>query len=62
MPIYEYRCENCGALFEKLVSYSKRDEVKCDQCGAEQTTRQVSTFATSGSSAGCSPSGGSPFR
>ena len=62
MPIYEYRCESCGARFEKLVSYSQRDEVKCENCGAEQTTRQISSFATYGSSSSCGPSGGSRFR
>jgi len=61
MPLYEYRCESCGASFEKLVMNSKRDEIACSKCGSTRTKRQVSTFATSGnsgSSGGCSPSSG----
>ncbi len=60
MPLFEYRCEKCGARFEKLVMTSKRDEVICVKCGSEQTKRQFSTFATSSVSSGsaCAPSGG----
>jgi putative FmdB family regulatory protein len=60
MPLYEYKCESCGARFEKLVSSDKRDEVTCSKCGSEQTKRQLSTFATSGLSGGssCAPSSG----
>ena len=35
MPIYEYKCPVCGHKFEVLTSISKRDEVKCEKCGAE---------------------------
>ena len=45
MPLYEYRCEECGVQFEKLVGASSRDDVECTECGAEKTERQVSTFA-----------------
>ncbi|HUX06534.1 MAG TPA: zinc ribbon domain-containing protein [Acidobacteriota bacterium] len=60
MPLYEYRCESCGAAFEKLVMTSKRDEVTCNKCGSKQTRRQLSTFATSGGggASACAPSGG----
>lgn len=34
MPIYEYKCPVCGHKFEVLTSISKRDEVKCEKCGA----------------------------
>ena len=34
MPLYEYKCPNCGNKFEKLLSISKRDDVKCDKCGS----------------------------
>ena len=35
MPIYEYKCPKCGAKFEKLISMSQRDNVKCEKCGNE---------------------------
>lgn len=52
MPIYDYRCQQCQAVFERLVSYSKAGEVACPQCGHMYAQRRVSKIAvrTSGSS------------
>jgi putative FmdB family regulatory protein len=66
MPIFEYRCKNCGEKFETLVFSSQTEPVKCEKCGSEQTEKLMSTFASSGvsnssgsySGGGCSPSGG----
>ena len=34
MPIYEYKCEDCGTKFEKLVRRStEMAEVECPSCG-----------------------------
>lgn len=53
MPIYEYRCEACGAQEEKLESLSAPEIHACGTCGAESgMKRQVSapafTFSGSG--------------
>ena len=67
MPIYEYRCKDCGAEFELLRSASASDDdLKCQYCGAPRVERQFSAFATSGgtgggsyaSSSSCGGSGG----
>src|SRR5690348_13546206 len=34
MPLYEYRCEACGAEEEALESFSAPPEHACAQCGA----------------------------
>jgi putative FmdB family regulatory protein len=47
MPIYEYRCQECGASFEHLV----RDggAVPCPSCGSPQVIKQISaSFLTRG--------------
>lgn len=50
MPIFEYRCSDCGTQFEKLVRRAE-DAVECPQCGPapEGTERklevQYSTFS-----------------
>ena len=44
MPIYEYRCEDCGSKFEKLVRRSG-DKVECPSCGTENLKMELSTFA-----------------
>lgn len=46
MPIYEYRCEDCGAKFEKLLRRSAdSDTVACPSCGQSRLTLQLSVFA-----------------
>ena len=54
MPLYEYKCPNCGEQFEEIVTFSKADEVACDKCGFEKPERLMSTFATAVASAGSS--------
>lgn len=46
MPIYEYRCEECGKRSTSLLpSYSSPDP-PCPHCGKPALRRLVSTFAT----------------
>ncbi len=46
MPIYEYRCDNCGTKFEKLVRSSTAvSELGCPSCGDTHLSRELSTFA-----------------
>ena len=56
MPIYEYRCHDCEAAFEKLAK-SFREEAACPKCGSGSVERLLSTFAMSGVGSG-SPGGG----
>jgi len=44
MPIYEYRCEDCGTRFEKLVR-READGVECPSCGQAHLKTEFSTFA-----------------
>jgi putative FmdB family regulatory protein len=37
MPIYEFECGECGALFEELVAAG--ETVACPSCGAERSRR-----------------------
>lgn len=45
MPIYEYRCEDCGTRFEKLVRSSDTDGPRCPSCGTAHLEQELSTFA-----------------
>jgi putative FmdB family regulatory protein len=47
MPLYEYRCENCGEEFEVVqpVSFRAEDTV-CPRCRAAKATRLMSSFAS----------------
>lgn len=35
MPLYEYRCKQCGHQFEKIQSFSAPDEQECPVCKGE---------------------------
>jgi len=45
MPIYEYRCLECGEGFEKFVrSMNSTPDVKCPKCGGRKVKKVLSTF------------------
>ena len=44
MPIYEYKCQDCGTRFEKLVRRTG-DEVECPSCGQRHLEQELSVFA-----------------
>ena len=33
MPLYEYRCQKCGATIEKIQKFSDAPLAKCEKCG-----------------------------
>ena len=35
MPLYEYRCADCGEEFEALVPAGRADAEHCPDCGSE---------------------------
>ncbi|MCA1944044.1 MAG: zinc ribbon domain-containing protein [Desulfovibrio sp.] len=41
MPIFEYRCGQCGREFEELV-FKDDTAVPCPQCGGTQTEKLMS--------------------
>ncbi len=58
MPMYEYRCRECGKRYEMLRRMSDADrDLKCPDCESEKVERLLSTFAAGG----CSPSGAGRF-
>lgn len=45
MPLYEYRCLDCGREFEDISSYDNRDAKRpCPSCSKEQIERKISSF------------------
>jgi putative FmdB family regulatory protein len=56
MPIYEYKCDDCGTKFEKLVRHSSDvPELTCPSCGKNHLQQELSTFAAHASSGGGKP-------
>jgi len=67
MPIYEFRCSDCGNVSELLVGIGRNsDDLACASCGGTQLEQQMSAAAfsvnseSSGHKAGSTCCGGSP--
>lgn len=45
MPIYEFECESCQAVFDDLVA-AGTERVPCPECGSERTARRYSAPAS----------------
>lgn len=49
MPIYEYRCAQCGHEFEELIRNSgEESKLLCPKCAAPEVARRLSVFAARG--------------
>ena len=50
MPIYEYRCQQCGAVFSLLFRHASEagEHIHCTMCDSDQTRRLISSFAVGG--------------
>ena len=51
MPIYEYKCSNCGHQFEKIQKFSDQPLKKCPNCDKKALNKLISSpsFRLSGS-------------
>jgi len=50
MPLFDFRCEKCQAVFERLVRFDVIPP--CPECGSEAVERCVSAPRAPGQSAG----------
>jgi putative FmdB family regulatory protein len=52
MPIYAYKCRQCGEKFESVRGmHESDDEVTCPKCGTKKPKRILSSFFSTGLSA-----------
>lgn len=51
MPIFEYKCEKCGATSEFIV-FGAGEKLLCKSCGSPELTKLLSAHNTVGSSSG----------
>jgi putative FmdB family regulatory protein len=65
MPIYEFRCTECGQVFEELIMRSSdQADLTCPRCAARTVERVLSSCCVggsadgSGAAAACVPRGG----
>ena len=56
MPLYEYRCADCGKRFEILQRLGETGEgLICPSCGHSKLAKQFSTFAAATASSDSAP-------
>ncbi len=46
MPIFDFKCRECGHQFDLMISNAEKDKVKCPQCGAFNPSQLFSPFNT----------------
>jgi putative FmdB family regulatory protein len=66
MPIFEYRCKQCGHVTSFLEKAGRGRNHVCEKCGSKATEKLLSTFAAntksnSGSSNSSCPTGTCPL-
>jgi putative FmdB family regulatory protein len=55
MPLYEYRCQQCGKSFEMLRRIQDADrQLECPECKSDEVERLLSTFTAGGCKASAS--------
>lgn len=58
MPLFDFKCNNCGRTFETLVRNCS-EQVKCPDCGSDNINKLLSKFGFKSGSGFTSSSGGS---
>jgi putative FmdB family regulatory protein len=49
MPIYEYRCNECGEAFEMMLRFSESDRIPaCPKCESPNTQKKLSKVISFG--------------
>jgi len=59
MPIYEFKCAECGHQFEDLVP-AGTDTMPCPKCQSDKVFRLISLVSSKGMAAACSGCAPSP--
>ncbi len=49
MPLFEYRCEECGEILVVLQLFGEQpEELVCEKCGSKELKKLFSTFSSLG--------------
>ncbi len=62
MPVYDYKCQKCGLVFEKFLrTMAAAGSVTCEKCGSAKVEKLITCCAISsgGKSEGAASSGSS---
>ncbi len=49
MPIYDFQCEACGKIMDRMLSMDRRNDLQiCPDCGGRALRKEISSFGTYG--------------
>ena len=54
MPIFDFKCEECGNKFDLMISNRDKNNVLCPQCNSDSIKQLLSMFAVTTSRPSCS--------
>ncbi|MBN1441300.1 MAG: zinc ribbon domain-containing protein [Planctomycetes bacterium] len=62
MPMFDYRCQDCGEIFEFFARRRGEEPQKCPSCGSTRLEKEFSSFGvgpggSGGGGSSCQPSG-----
>jgi len=46
VPVFDFKCQECGNKFDIMVSNRQKEEVRCPTCGAEKVQQLLSAFSS----------------
>jgi putative FmdB family regulatory protein len=58
MPIYEFKCNDCGEKFSEIRKPGDYNAAKCIKCSSSKTSKIISMFSGSKSGKSCAPASG----
>lgn len=44
MPIFEYKCQKCGKVFEEIVTGNRDKTIPCPSCQSQETEKLMSAI------------------
>ena len=39
LKFFDYKCNDCGNIFEVVIENNNKTQIKCNKCGSENTSR-----------------------
>jgi len=64
MPIFEYKCDQCGHIMEVIAKAEDKKQKRCPQCGKNEMKKHYSSFGVTKVktlSGGSCPTGTCPY-
>jgi putative FmdB family regulatory protein len=55
MPIFEFKCSACAAVFDKMITHAEKEQVVCPDCASAAVKPLLSAFSSTKGGADSAP-------